>query len=68
VTASSRLCSSRGSASAFFGLLGPDGAGKTTLIGSVCNIVRPTTGTQGLSDEAVTRSGMNRPGPPKANK
>jgi ABC-2 type transport system ATP-binding protein len=28
-----------------FGLLGPNGAGKTTLIGSVCNIVRPTTGT-----------------------
>jgi ABC-2 type transport system ATP-binding protein len=30
---------------AFFGLLGPNGAGKTTLIGSVCNIVRPTTGS-----------------------
>jgi ABC-2 type transport system ATP-binding protein len=30
---------------AFFGLLGPNGAGKTTLIGSVCSIVRPTTGT-----------------------
>ena len=30
---------------AFFGLLGPNGAGKTTLIGSVCNIVRPTSGT-----------------------
>jgi len=29
---------------AYFGLLGPNGAGKTTLIGSVCNIVRPTTG------------------------
>jgi ABC-2 type transport system ATP-binding protein len=29
---------------AFFGLLGPNGAGKTTLIGSVCNIVRPTSG------------------------
>ncbi|MEV6765949.1 ATP-binding cassette domain-containing protein [Streptomyces sp. NPDC051105] len=29
----------------FFGLLGPNGAGKTTLIGSVCSIVRPTTGT-----------------------
>ena len=28
-----------------FGLLGPNGAGKTTIIGSVCNIVRPTTGT-----------------------
>jgi ABC-2 type transport system ATP-binding protein len=28
----------------FFGLLGPNGAGKTTLIGSVCNIVRPTSG------------------------
>ncbi len=31
-------------AGAFFGLLGPNGAGKTTLIGSVCNIVRPTSG------------------------
>ncbi|MFZ0667437.1 MAG: ABC transporter ATP-binding protein [Acidimicrobiales bacterium] len=30
---------------AFFGLLGPNGAGKTTLIGSVCNLVRPTTGS-----------------------
>ncbi len=29
---------------AFFGLLGPNGAGKTTLIGSVCNIVKPTSG------------------------
>ena len=29
---------------AFFGLFGPNGAGKTTLIGSVCNIVRPTSG------------------------
>jgi ABC-2 type transport system ATP-binding protein len=26
------------------GLLGPNGAGKTTLIGSVCNIVKPTSG------------------------
>jgi ABC-2 type transport system ATP-binding protein len=30
---------------AFFGLLGPNGAGKTTLIGSVCNIVKPTSGS-----------------------
>jgi ABC-2 type transport system ATP-binding protein len=29
---------------AFFGLLGPNGAGKTTLIGSVCNIVKPSSG------------------------
>jgi ABC-2 type transport system ATP-binding protein len=28
-----------------FGLLGPNGAGKTTLIGSVCNLLRPTSGT-----------------------
>jgi len=30
---------------AVFGLLGPNGAGKTTLIGSVCNLVRPTSGS-----------------------
>lgn len=30
---------------AFFGLLGPNGTGKSTLTGSVCNIVRPTAGT-----------------------
>jgi ABC-type multidrug transport system ATPase subunit len=33
------------SLTAVFGLLGPNGARNTTLIGSVCNIVRPTTGT-----------------------
>jgi ABC-2 type transport system ATP-binding protein len=29
---------------AFFGLLGPNGAGKTTIIGTVCNLVRATSG------------------------
>jgi ABC-2 type transport system ATP-binding protein len=32
-------------AGAFFGLLGPNGAGKTTVIGSICNLIRPTSGT-----------------------
>ena len=32
----------------FFGLLGPDGAGKRTLIGSVCNLVIPSGGEIGM--------------------
>jgi ABC-type Mn2+/Zn2+ transport system ATPase subunit len=44
---------------AFFGLLGPNGAGKTTLIGSVCNIVKPTSGELTVS---ATTTGFGRPG------
>ncbi len=38
-----------------FALLGPNGAGKTTLIGSVCGLVRPSTGSVTVGGHDIVR-------------
>ncbi len=37
-----------------FGILGPNGSGKTTLLGTVMDVIKPTSGTYRLFDEAPT--------------
>ncbi|MDQ6763793.1 MAG: ATP-binding cassette domain-containing protein [Bacteroidota bacterium] len=37
-----------------FGILGPTGSGKTTLLGTVMDVIKPTSGTYRLFDEAPT--------------
>ncbi|KFN49471.1 ABC transporter ATP-binding protein [Arenimonas composti] len=41
-----------------FALLGPNGAGKTTLIGSVCGIVKPSSGTIVVDGHDLAREPM----------
>lgn len=42
------------------GLIGPNGAGKTTLINVLSGFQRPSSGTVGLDDEAITRYSPQR--------
>ena len=37
-----------------FGILGPNGSGKTTLLGTIMDVIKPTSGTYTLFDEAPT--------------
>ncbi len=45
-----------------FGLVGPNGSGKTTTIRVALDIVRPETGTVRLSDGERTRSALSKVG------
>ena len=45
-----------------FGILGPNGSGKTTLLGTVTDILKPTTGSYKLFDEAPDASHRRRMG------
>ncbi|MEO6220882.1 MAG: ABC transporter ATP-binding protein [Ginsengibacter sp.] len=37
-----------------FGILGPNGSGKTTMLGTIMDIIKPTSGTYRLFDEVAT--------------
>ncbi len=45
-----------------FGILGPNGSGKTTMLGTIMDILKPTTGTYKLFDEVPTELHRRRIG------
>lgn len=45
-----------------FGILGPNGSGKTTLLGTIVDIIRPTSGSYQLFDEAPSSATRRRIG------
>jgi len=46
----------------FLGLIGPNGSGKTTMIGVILGLVKPTTGSVKLFGEPLNRKNLRRVG------
>ena len=45
-----------------FGILGPNGSGKTTTLGTITDILQPTSGSYKLFDEAPTAAHRRKMG------
>lgn len=45
-----------------FGILGPNGSGKTTTLGTICDILKPTSGTYKLFGEAASAENRRKIG------